>query len=812
MSSNTNTSVDTLPNIATAIAAAVNADSNLQAIGITAAVVGAAGTVVNIKSVSGNETTYTQSVTGSNPTETITISTTIGGTLANVNNVNTPTSLAPGGPVRIVGSANKALVSATTQVASGPQVNATMNWSQNYTANPVLSSDVNQVTVRGTDAQSSPQTGTGTYQILVPTSASATLTNDANGNMTSDGTNIFLWDAEDCLVKIKYPSGDASVSSPVYVGDHPGNAAITPDGTKAYISNYWSSTVSVIRTSDSTVIATVNVGNYPRGIAITPDGTKVYVAQGNNSGTVAVIKTSDNTVVATVPVGSYPGRIAITPDGSKTYVLNYDTNTVSVIRISDNTVIATVTVGSFPTAIAITPDGTRAYIANGNGTVSVIRTSDNTVIATVTVGGGPWGVAITPDGTKAYIISYSSGKVSVISTSDNTVIATVTVGSNPSGVAVTPDGTKVYVAKVNGTVAVIRTFNNTVKTTVTVGTSPNGVTITPYGNKAYVPNFGAGTVSVINTSTDAVSTTLTVGTSPTLVVVTPDGTQGYALNYDSLSVSPINTTANNSQFTYDGLGRCVKIVETTGGSVTSTKQFVWAGSRIAEERDGSSNVVSQFFPLGQKTSGSNYYYSLDHLGSVREMTDSSGNIVAQYSYDPYGRVTKLQGGSDADFGYAGYYLHQRSGLNLTWFRAYSAGVSRFISRDPIGEAGGANLYAYVGGEPISQSDPTGLSTLPLYPPPADDRLSQCVGECNNPCSGYSRMTLGSAASCLIACMEGQPLPAPEKWPPIVPPATEKELTPQGPIPQQPRPDEIYPGGPKNMPRPLQMDFPDLTVR
>ena len=59
--------------------------------------------------------------------------------------------------------------------------------------------------------------------------------------------------------------------------------------------------------------------------------------------------------------------------------------------------------------------------------------------------------------------------------------------------------------------------------------------------------------------------------------------------------------------------------------------------------------------------------------SIRELTDSSGNLVAAYGYDSYGRQTKISGtGVDADFGYAGYYVHQRSGLNLTVHRAYTA--------------------------------------------------------------------------------------------------------------------------------------------
>src|SRR5688572_16266204 len=58
--------------------------------------------------------------------------------------------------------------------------------------------------------------------------------------------------------------------------------------------------------------------------------------------------------------------------------------------------------------------------------------------------------------------------------------------------------------------------------------------------------------------------------------------------------------------------------------------------------------------------------------------------------------------------YAGYYVHSRSGLNLTRTRDYSANLGRFISRDPIEEEGGLNLYAYVDNDPINLIDPDGL--------------------------------------------------------------------------------------------------------
>jgi YVTN family beta-propeller protein len=68
----------------------------------------------------------------------------------------------------------------------------------------------------------------------------------------------------------------------------------------------------VIHRPGNTVVKTVPVGTNPGGVAVTPDGTKVYVTNfGSNN--VSVIARPGNTVVATVPVGPFPIGVAIGP-------------------------------------------------------------------------------------------------------------------------------------------------------------------------------------------------------------------------------------------------------------------------------------------------------------------------------------------------------------------------------------------------------------------------------------------------------------------------------------------------------------------
>src|SRR5205823_3782498 len=172
---------------------------------------------------------------------------------------------------------------------------------------------------------------------------------------------------------------------------------------------------------------------------------------------------------------------------------------------------------------------------------------------------------------------------------------------------------------------------------------------------------------------------------------------------------------NRTEFSYDGLDRRVRIAE-KNGSVTTEKRFLWCGSRLCEEREATgANVTKRYFDLGEQvTSGpsaGNYYYSQDHLGSIREVLDAYGVVQAAYDYDPFGSRTRIAGSMEADFGFTGHYFHQRSNLYLPLYRAYAPTLARWLSRDWLGEAGGVNLYAYVGNDPVNWWDPLGLIQL-----------------------------------------------------------------------------------------------------
>jgi RHS repeat-associated protein len=192
--------------------------------------------------------------------------------------------------------------------------------------------------------------------------------------------------------------------------------------------------------------------------------------------------------------------------------------------------------------------------------------------------------------------------------------------------------------------------------------------------------------------------------------------QAYKYTWDAanrlISVSSINATpatvADTVTFTYDGYGRRVGIVESHGSTVLTSKTFVWCGSQLCQERDGTGHTVNKrFYGVGEQISGTNYYYAKDRLGNIREMTDNDGNIQANYDYDLWGRQTQLSGSLSADFGFTGFYMERAAGLDLTWFRAYDPEKGRWLSRDPFEERVGLNLYEYAKDDPIRFTDPKG---------------------------------------------------------------------------------------------------------
>lgn len=171
---------------------------------------------------------------------------------------------------------------------------------------------------------------------------------------------------------------------------------------------------------------------------------------------------------------------------------------------------------------------------------------------------------------------------------------------------------------------------------------------------------------------------------------------------------------NHITFVYDGLGRRLQSDRVSGS--TTVRRYQWCGNRICAYRDGSDVVHWRFYEEGQyePTNDTALIYMKDHLGSVRDAVNLDGDLMYAVDYSPYGYPTRQsEPGGTADFQFAGLFREGwATGLMQSATRFYDSWGGVWLTRDPIGEEGGINLYAYVEGNPVNFVDPEGLAGQP----------------------------------------------------------------------------------------------------
>ena len=210
----------------------------------------------------------------------------------------------------------------------------------------------------------------------------------------------------------------------------------------------------------------------------------------------------------------------------------------------------------------------------------------------------------------------------------------------------------------------------------------------------------------------------------------------YSYNADQKLIQGIKGT-NTVNFTYD----CSLRRSSTSLNNVIQEQYIYDGEDVIADYDASWGLLRKyiFAPgtdniLAMKTSSTNYYYLKDHLGSVKELTNTLGNVIEQYDYTEYGQVSFYDGSMNSITGtaYSNRYLYTGreydQNLGIYYYRArfYSPEIGRFLTPDPKIFIDGPNVYGYVNNNPLKFLDPYGLcakkygnAKIPIMPPEVD---------------------------------------------------------------------------------------------
>ncbi|MBK9327937.1 MAG: DUF1513 domain-containing protein [Sphingobacteriales bacterium] len=215
------------------------------------------------------------------------------------------------------------------------------------------------------------------------------------------------------------------------------NAIYSPDGTEIWTSQMDATgTVLVYDANTYSLKNTITVGEDPAEVTFSADGSKAYVCNGG-SNTVTVINPITKSVITTLAVGLDPVG-AWTSSIGKMFIDNEAGNSISIVDVATNAVVGTVTLGFMP--------GYAAYHAT-TGELWVTDPDNGKVAYFLDMGGNNWmkhgefatgagAHAIVFNGNTAYVTNQMANTVSVVNVSAHTVSKTINVGKKPNGIVI----------------------------------------------------------------------------------------------------------------------------------------------------------------------------------------------------------------------------------------------------------------------------------------------------------------------------------------------------------------------------------------
>jgi RHS repeat-associated protein len=572
---------------------------------------------------------------------------------------------------------------------------------------------------------------------------------------------IYVLNITDSTVTVV--DGATNATSTIAVTPGAFDLDVNENTNKIYVLNTYD-TITVIDGATNSLSLITGL-TFPSRMAVNPITNKIYVSDEDLSyafGSVKEIDGATDTITATTILarGSWPTIININPLTNKVYVADSNINILTVIDGATDTVITTIpsAPGGFLSGVAVNPATNYIYVPDstnnkmmvlGGSTKSLLTLSANAAEVGGTISHVDFynGANLLGSATKAPFYFNWAG-LSVGSYTATAVAYDVLGASTTSSplnftvpLAILPSAPIIVATTASNKQAVV-----TFITPASNGGSPiTGYTVTSLPAGGVDSNQGAtGLSHVITGLTNGIAYTFTVtatnaigtsaasiasnsvtpglpnapvnvvavtgNTQATVTFVAPANNGGAAITGYTVNSVPSDGTDSNA-----GSPSLTHVV--TGLINGTAYTFTVAATNVNGTSLDSiaSNSVTPSGPITVPTVPMPYYIYADQLDTPRQITDTNGNVVWSWDIaDPFGanppnENPSGQGTFTNNLRFPGQYYDAETGLFYNHFRdCYDPTTGRYCQSDPIGLAGGSfSTYTYVGGNPISWTDPRG---------------------------------------------------------------------------------------------------------
>jgi DNA-binding beta-propeller fold protein YncE len=213
------------------------------------------------------------------------------------------------------------------------------------------------------------------------------------------------------------PGSGARVAS-VALGHAPHEVAVSPDGSRAAVTNYGTrerpgSTLSIVDLEQPRELRRIDLAPHtrPHGVAwFAPDRIAVTT---EGSGHLLVVDPDAGRVVTAITTGQEVSHmVVVSRDGTRAYVTNIGSGTTTALDLAAGRKLGDILTGGGSEALALTPDGRELWVAaRADGQVAIVDTASLAVVSRPPLPGIPIRIAITPDGATALVTCAGTGEL-----------------------------------------------------------------------------------------------------------------------------------------------------------------------------------------------------------------------------------------------------------------------------------------------------------------------------------------------------------------------------------------------------------------